>query len=126
MSEVSCLVHYGSIKTANTLTKVSEASFQTLLECKSIRVRLGGVCKKTAIKVKGKRQVLTKIVTKSAEITLKQAAKLRNDEEMLIAVQDVDLIAKDFQRHEYCYREYTRLVWDKGQNENIETTGGFR
>ena len=205
MSEVSCLVHYGSIKTANTLTKVSEASFQTLVECKSIRVRLGGenshdeqcsripesfeekelyyhrecyqkftyaktllkrkvnqdggastskrsqrlprnalrtdecpnrdsrgrfpdhcmICKKTAIKVKGKRQVLTKIVTKSAEITLKQAAKLRNDEEMLIAVQDVDLIAKDFQRHEYCYREYTRLVWDKGQNENIETTGRF-
>ena len=42
MSEVSCLVHYGSIKTANTLTKVSEASFQTLVECKSFRVRLGG------------------------------------------------------------------------------------
>lgn len=42
MSEVSCLVHYGSIRTANNLTKVCEASFQTLLECKSISIRLGG------------------------------------------------------------------------------------
>jgi hypothetical protein len=187
MSDVSCLVHYGSIRTANTLTKVSEAAFQTLVECKNIRLRLGGknshdeqcsgipesfdgkelyyhrecyqkftyaktllkrkvsqdgeasarkksercghkslkieecsstdsrgrfpnhcmICKKTAIKVKGKRQVLAKIVTKSAESTLKQAAKLRNDQEMLTAVQDVDLIAKDFQRHDYCYREST-------------------
>ena len=83
------------------------------------------ICKKTAIKVRGKRQVLSNIVTKSAESTLKQAAKLRNDQEMLIAVQDVDLIAKDFQRREYCYREYTRLVWEKEKNYNVETTERF-
>ena len=41
MSHVSFLVHYGSIRTANTLTKVSEAAFQTLVECKNIRLRLG-------------------------------------------------------------------------------------
>jgi hypothetical protein len=82
------------------------------------------ICKKTAIKVKGKRQVLAKIVTKSAESTLKQAAKLRNDQEMLTAVQDVDLIAKDFQRHDYCYREYTRLVWEQERNRDIQTTEG--
>lgn len=80
---------------------------------------------KTAIKVRGKRQVLSKIVTKSAESTLKQAAKLRNDQEMLIAVQDIDPIAKDFQRHEYCYMEYTRLVWEKEKNDNVETTERF-
>ncbi len=71
------------------------------------------ICKKESLKVKGKRQNLSKIVTKNAETTLKKAAMLKNDSEMLIHVQDVDLIAKDFRRHDYCYTEYTRLWFGK-------------
>ena len=33
----------------------------------------------------------------------------RKYREMLTAVEDVDLIAKEFQRHEYCYREYMHI-----------------
>ena len=41
MSSRTCFIHYGSIKVSNHLTKVSEASFPTLLECKNIRQSLG-------------------------------------------------------------------------------------
>ena len=207
MSERSCLIHYGSIRIAGTLTRVSDASFKTLLECKKIRTSLGGenshdeqckgipeslgerefyfhrecyqkftyaktllkrkivrdgdtnesrkaqrishntlsktgkisttdsrgrfpnhcmICKKVSFKLKGKLETLSNIITKAAENTLKQAAKLRNDQEMLVAVQGTDLIAKDFQKHDYCYREYTRLVWEKEQrSENVEGIGDF-
>lgn len=207
MSEQSCLIHYGSIRIAGTLTRVSEVSFQTLLECKNIRANLGGenshdeqcnripeslserefyyhrecyqkftyaktllkrkisqdgdtnesrkaqrlsrktssqagkisttdsrgrfpnhcmICKKVSFKLKGKVETLSNIITTSAENTLKQAAKLRNDKEMLVAVQGIDLIAKDFRKHDYCYREYTRLVWEKEQtSQTVEGTGDF-
>jgi hypothetical protein len=52
------------------------------------------ICKKKTLKVNQKSQHLTKIVTKTAENTLKQAASIRNDTEMLIEVGETDLIAK--------------------------------
>ena len=66
------------------------------------------ICKKKALKVNKKSQPLTKIVTKTAEKTLREAANLKNDTEMVIEVRDTDLIAKEFQKHEKCYHEYTR------------------
>ena len=68
------------------------------------------ICKKKSLKVSNKRQALTKIVTKTAENSLKAAAKVRGDEEMVILVSDTDLIAKEFQKHEKCYRDYTRVA----------------
>ena len=52
------------------------------------------ICSKERIKVGGKFQFLTKILTKSAEETLKNAASLRNDQKMITAVTGIDLIAK--------------------------------
>jgi hypothetical protein len=53
------------------------------------------ICKKKTLKVNQKSQHLTKIVTKTAENTLKQAASIRNDIEMLIEVWETDLIEKN-------------------------------
>ena len=52
------------------------------------------ICSKERIKVGGKFQFPTKILTKSAEETLKNAANLRNDQKMITAVTGIDLIAK--------------------------------
>lgn len=85
------------------------------------------ICKKEGvIQVKRKRQSLSKILTKSAELTLKDAASMRNGKEMLIAVKDTDLIAKDFQKHESCYRDYTRIVWrsEPAELDNSEDGSG--
>ena len=79
------------------------------------------ICKKKTLKVNKKSQPLTKIVTKTAEKTLREAANLRNDTEMLIEVRDTDLIAKEFQKHEKCYREYTRIVRKETlEEENLD------
>ena len=80
------------------------------------------ICKKETVKVRQKRQPLSKIITKFVENTLKQAAECRKDQEMLFAVQ-VDLIAKEFQRHEYCCREYTRVLWEKDEGSDVEAKG---
>ena len=54
------------------------------------------ICKKKVIKVNQKKQQLTTIVTETAERTLKNAAAVRNDAEMNVAVANTDLIAKEF------------------------------
>ena len=71
------------------------------------------ICLKERIKVKGKFQLPTKIITKSAEETLKKAAVLNNDLAMLASVTDTDLIVKEFSKHEKCYLEYTRITREK-------------
>ena len=57
------------------------------------------ICKKKTLKVNNKRQPITKIVTKSAERTLKASAHVRDDRDMVVAVAETDLIAKEFQKH---------------------------
>ena len=68
------------------------------------------ICSKERIKVGGKFQFPTKILTKSAEETLKNAANLRNDQKMITAVTGIDLIAKEFSKHQTCYVNYTRIT----------------
>ena len=79
------------------------------------------ICKKKDIKIKGIRKSLSKIVTETAERTIKQAAVARNDLEIITAVTETDLIAKEFQKHQKCYLEYTRVV--RKEDEAIESTG---
>ena len=43
-------------------------------------------------------------------MTLKAAAQVRDDKDMIASVHETDSIAKEFQKHEKCYREYTRIV----------------
>ena len=69
-------------------------------------------CKKR-IKVGGKFQFPTKIFTKSAEETLKKAANSRNDHTMINAVTAMDLIAKEFSKHQTCYINYARIAREK-------------
>ena len=77
------------------------------------------ICVEERIKVKGKFQLPAKIITKSAEETMKKAAVLKNDLAMLASVTDTDLIAKEFSKHEKCYLEYTRITREKSANTSI-------
>ena len=54
------------------------------------------ICKKKDLKVKGERQPLPKILTATAEKTMKDAAIAHNDLQMIIAVSETGLIAKEF------------------------------
>ena len=79
------------------------------------------ICKKKSIKINNKRQPLTKVMTKTAEMTLKAAAQAWDDKDMIASVHETDLIAKEFQKHEKCYREYTRIVRESvSQSKNDE------
>ena len=78
------------------------------------------ICKKKDVKVKGVRQSLSKIVTDTAESTLKEAAIVQNDLEMMTAVAETDLKAKEFQKHEKCYLDYTRVVRKKPESKLAE------
>lgn len=68
------------------------------------------ICKQKELRVKSVRQSLSRIVTDTAERTLKEAAIAHNDLEMMTAVTETDLKAKEFQKHEKCYLDYTRVV----------------
>ena len=57
--------------------------------------------------MKGKKQFLRTLQTRSACNTLQRAATLRNDEDMLLTILGEDLIAKEFKMHPDCYRDYT-------------------
>ena len=52
-------------------------------------------------------QYPSKVVTDTANETIKVAAELYGDDEMLAAITGVDLVAKEFQKHDYCYKNYT-------------------
>ena len=45
---------------------------------------------------------------KKAELTLKEAAEANIDQNIYYEIKDVDLIAKEFKYHEFCYKEFTR------------------
>jgi hypothetical protein len=53
-----------------------------------------GLCEKDVIKVKGKKQYPTAIVTKSAEDTLRKAAEMHDDHVILTKIKAEDLIAR--------------------------------
>ena len=41
---------------------------------------------------------------------------------MITAVTDIDLIAKELQKHEKCYREYSRIVREETlEEEHVDT-----
>ena len=78
------------------------------------------ICKKKDLKVKGVRRQLSKIITDTAERTLREAAIAQNDLQMIVAVRKTDLIAKEFQKHHKCYLDYTRVVRKRAESaENV-------
>ena len=56
----------------------------------------------------GKRVACHKLQTKQAEEKIKQQALSKNDTNLLLHIREVDLIAKNFQTHRSCYRNYIR------------------
>ena len=40
---------------------------------------------------------------------VKEAEILKKDDEMLLAIEGQDLIAKEFMMHRKCYKDYTRI-----------------
>ena len=60
------------------------------------------------LKVKGKKQDLRVLQTFSSCRMVKRAAELQNDADMLLAIKDQELIAREFKMHPQCYKEYTR------------------
>ena len=81
------------------------------------------ICKKKTLKVNQKAQPLTKVLTKTAEKTIKEAATLNNDTEILLQIMGMDLIAREFQKHEKCYREYTRHKKTEQLEEKLDSLG---
>eukprot|EP00112_Aurelia_sp_Birch-Aquarium-sp1_P017646 Seg411.7 transcript_id=Seg411.7/GoldUCD/mRNA.D3Y31 product="hypothetical protein" protein_id=Seg411.7/GoldUCD/D3Y31 len=114
-------------------TKVQRTARGTSLNADEARPRglfpdLCMICQKKTLKVNNKRQPITKIVTKTAERTLKASAHVRDDKDMVVAVAETDLIAKEFQKHEKCYREYTRVVRESAsemEKDQDEVKGNF-
>ena len=75
------------------------------------------ICKKKKIIVSGKDCYINRIVNFKAEQTLKKAAEMKNDEHMLLIINDVDLIAKEYKTHDKCYCDYTRIFYQKPKEE---------
>ena len=63
---------------------------------------------------------------KTTEEAIQEAAKLRNCEDVLRDIRDVDLLAKEFQVHDKCRLDYTRKH-DSIENgeKDIQTFGNF-
>ena len=57
----------------------------------------------------------------NAENTMKEAAKARNDVGMLSTIGDKSLIVKEFKKHNKCYRDYTRIVFQDNKEEDNQS-----
>ena len=64
------------------------------------------LCSKHRIQFKRTKYVPYKIETHDAEMTIKAAAKDKN-ETLYNEIKDLDLIAKEFKVHKHCYQHYT-------------------
>ena len=79
------------------------------------------------ITIKGKKQYPKNITTISACESIKRAAVLQDDEELILLVANEDLIAREFKMHEKCYRDYTRICTKQNAtpNKNSASTSGI-
>jgi hypothetical protein len=118
--------------TTKTVKRISRAGAlgESAANTRGIIPKRCMICSKERIKVSGKFQFPTKILTKCAEEVLKRAAHLRKDKNMIDAVTDVDLIAKEFSKHQKCYLNYTRIARktcpeNQTLSENNDISGNF-
>jgi hypothetical protein len=70
------------------------------------------------ITIKGKKQYPKNITTISACESIKRAALLQDDKELILLVANEDLIAKEFKMHEKCYRDYTSICTKENATPN--------
>ena len=119
------------MKSQKARKRPSRASSSTGAACSKVGMfpKQCMIGSKERIKVGGKFQFPTKILTKSAEETLKNAANLRNDQKMITAATGIDLIAKEFSKHQICYVNYTRITRETKKNSassERDITGDFQ
>ena len=69
------------------------------------------ICKKHQIKEGHKFQLPKKLLTLDTANNIKKAAEMTEDEEPLLKITEVDLVAKEFKRHDKCYRDCTRVLY---------------
>ena len=77
------------------------------------------------ITVKSKKYFPKNIVTISVCDSVKRAAILHNDEELILLVADEDLIAREFKMHEKCFRDYTRICSKQNTNSASNFTSSY-
>ena len=75
-----------------------------------------GICNKVTVKYQGKKVPLKKIATPNGANNLKETAKSK-DLELYAAIEAEDIVAREFQYHEHCFRNFTR----KRKSEEPET-----
>ena len=61
------------------------------------------------IKRQQRKEVLLKCITITAELSIKKAAEQKQDEQMLLKVRDIDLVAREAYYHASCRGDYTRV-----------------
>ena len=50
-------------------------------------------------------------MTLDAANNIKKVAEMIKDEEVLLDITEVDLVAKELKRHGKCYRDYSRVIY---------------
>ena len=83
------------------------------------------ICKKHQIKVGHKFQLPKKLLTLDAANNIKKAAEMTEDEELLFEITKVDLVAKEFKRHDKCYCDYTRVLYATKTKTPVNEKGNF-
>ena len=58
-----------------------------------------------------------------ADKNLKEAARLRKDETLLLEIHEVDLIDKEIKNHAKCYRDYTRILYPNKKQSTVNEKG---
>ena len=85
------------------------------------------VCKKQRRTIKKKIYFAYTITTENAAAKIKEAAALKEDNELLIQITGVDLIAKELMTHKECYLDYIRCISEKAEavSDNKDERSGF-
>ena len=52
---------------------------------------------------------IPKVVTETADAKIKNGVTKKDGNEILLVTVDLNLVAKEFQKHEYCHKNHTRV-----------------
>ena len=83
------------------------------------------ICKQHQIKGGHKFQSPKKLLTLDAANNIKKAAEMIEDEEILLDIAEVNLVAKEFKHHDKCYRDYTRVIYANKIKIRVNEKGNF-
>ena len=83
-------------------------------------------CKKYRVRKNRKLHFPITIATNMAAAQIKESAEAK-DTNLFYEIRDIDLIAKEFKYHDFCYREFTRKVANANtkQFEDNDAKGNF-